>query len=200
MKKYFLYLMTMVLVQAMALTGLEAQTADEVFSNGNINSQLEYIEARTRIYENYRAIREDMFQDLSSNVMDTISSLKNTLNTVSNSNAALAGRADSLSVVLQETNAQLEEMTRTKNSLKFLGINISKTIYNIIMWGFVLILGIIVTAGFKNFKNNRTVAVSLKSELENLRTEYEEYRKKARQEKERMSTDHFNEIKRLRGK
>ena len=200
MKRSFLILLTLALLPAANLSVLRAQAADEVLREGTINSQLQYIEQRTRIYENYRAIREDMFQNLSRNVRDSLSGLKSSLNTITTGNSKLKETVDSLTVALEESQSQLEEMTRTKNSLKFLGINIRKTAYNIIMWALVLILAGIMAAGFKSFKNNRNNATSLTAELENLKTEYEEYRKKARQERERMSTEHFNELKRLRGK
>jgi len=200
MKRSFLILLTLALLPAANLSVLRAQAADEVLREGTINSQLQYIEQRTRIYENYRAIREDMFQDLSRNVRDSLSGLKSSLNTITTGNSKLKETVDSLTVALEESQSQLEEMTRTKNSLKFLGINIRKTAYNIIMWALVLILAGIMAAGFKSFKNNRNNATSLTAELENLKTEYEEYRKKARQEREIMSTEHFNELKRLRGK
>jgi len=200
MKRSFLILLTLALLPAANLSVLRAQAADEVLREGTINSQLQYIEQRTRIYENYRAIREDMFQNLSRNVRDSLSGLKSSLNTITTGNSKLKETVDSLTVALEESQSQLEEMTRTKNSLKFLGINIRKTAYNIIMWALVLILAGIMAAGFKSFKNNRNNATSLTAELENLKTEYEEYRKKARQEREIMSTEHFNELKRLRGK
>lgn len=200
MKRSFPFLITLALLFTVNLSVLQAQTADEVLREGTINSQLQYIEQRTRIYENYRAIREDMFQNLSRNVRDSLSGLKNSLNAVTTGNTRLDQTVDSLTVALEETQNQLEEMTLTKDSLKFLGINIRKTAYNIIMWGMVLILAGLMAAGFKSFKNHRSSAISATTELENIKTEYEEYRKKARQERERMSTEHFNELKRLRGK
>lgn len=39
-------------------------------NNNTIKEQLNYIEGHTRIYENYRAIREDIFQKLVVNVTD----------------------------------------------------------------------------------------------------------------------------------
>ena len=42
-----------------------------------MKEQLNYIEEKTRIYENYRAIREDMFQKLKGNISDTLSSANN---------------------------------------------------------------------------------------------------------------------------
>ena len=200
MKISILFLLTTALLQALTLPGLKAQTSEQVFREETINDQFRYIGEKTKIYENYRAIREDMFQNLSRNVRDTLTSIKNSVSSVRSANLQLTEKVDSLTSVLLQTQSQLEEETKTKNSLKFLGINIRKTAYNIIMWGVVVILGAMLAAGYRSFKNNRDTAISASSELENLKTEYEEFRKKARMEREKMSTEHFNELKRLRGK
>ena len=48
----------------------------EVLENGTLNEQMDYIEQRTRIYENYRAIREDLFQKIKQNAIDSLMSSK----------------------------------------------------------------------------------------------------------------------------
>ena len=52
----------------------------DVFTKGTINEQLKYLDERTRIYENYRAIREDMFRTISRNTIDTLTKEKNRIN------------------------------------------------------------------------------------------------------------------------
>ena len=44
----------------------------DVLKTGKLNEQLNYIEERTKIYEYYRAIREDMFQQIKKNTLDTL--------------------------------------------------------------------------------------------------------------------------------
>ena len=48
---------------------------DELLTN-TIEGQINYLEERTGIYENYRAIREDMFQKINSNVLDSLRTYK----------------------------------------------------------------------------------------------------------------------------
>jgi uncharacterized membrane-anchored protein YhcB (DUF1043 family) len=67
------------------------------------------------------------------------------------------------------------------------------------MWMIVLGLALLLVIGFLAFKRNMTITLNTKKELAELRTEFEEYRKKTRLEREKMSMDHFNEIRKLRG-
>ncbi|MCU0462015.1 MAG: hypothetical protein MUF36_08390, partial [Bacteroidales bacterium] len=58
----------------------------------------------------------------------------------------------------------------------------------------------LLATGFLAFKRNLAVTRNTKKELDELKTEFEAYRQKTRLEREKMSMDHFNELKRLKGK
>lgn len=171
----------------------------EVLNTGTLKEQMTYIEEKTRIYEDFRAIREDMFQKIKSNSVDSLDAAKGRISGLLNMSAALNQRIDSLNSSLSGTKESLQEMTRTKNSIKVLGIEINKVAYNTIMWtiagGLLLLLGI----GFLAFKRNLTVTRNTKKDYTELKTEYENYRQKSRLEREKMSMDHFNELKKLKG-
>jgi len=200
MKKSFLIFLVITMISASGIIRSNAQTPDNVFEQGTISEQMQYLEDRTRIYENYRAIREDMFQNLSRNVLDTIASVKRSLSGIILQNATLENRVDSFQMALQNTDKELSEVTRTKNSISFLGIGINKTAYNGFMWTILIILAGLLAAGYKIFIKNRITTMTATRELEDLRIQFEEHKKKARMERERMSTEHFNELRKLRGK
>jgi len=172
----------------------------EVLDNGSLNDQLKYIEEKTRIYEDYRAIREDMFQKISKNASDSLLSAKTRIAEYAGLTGILNNRIDSLNNTLSGTKADLDEITRSKNSIKVIGIEINKTAYNTIMWIIVGVLVLLLATGFLAFKRNFTVTRNTKKELDDLRTEFEAYRQKTRLEREKMSMEHFNELKRLKGK
>jgi hypothetical protein len=179
---------------------LVAQTTmPEVLDKGSLNDQLKYLEEKTRIYENYRAIREDMFQKISKNATDSLLSAKTRIAEFAGLTGILNNRIDSLNSSLSGTKADLEEVTRTKNSIKIIGIEINKAAYNTIMWIIAGALLFLLATGFLAFKRNLTVTRNTKKELDELKTEYEAYRQKTRLEREKMSMDHFNELKRLKG-
>ena len=53
-------------------TGKSQTVLPEVFNEGTVKEQMDFIQEKTRIYDNYRAIREDMFQKLKRNTGDSI--------------------------------------------------------------------------------------------------------------------------------
>jgi hypothetical protein len=177
------------------------QTAfPEVLDKGTLTDQMKYLEEKTRIYENYRAIREDMFQKIKVNTIDTLISAKTRIAGLVKMTGTLNVRIDSLNSSLAGTKESLQEVTRTKNSIKVIGIEVNKILYNTIMWTIAGVLILLLIIGFLAFKRNLVVTRNTKKDYDELRTEYENYRQKSRLEREKMSMDHFNELKKLKGK
>jgi len=182
-----------------AFTSVYSQTEmPDVLNKSSLKEQLKYIEERTRIYENYRAIREDMFQKLKGNISDTLSSSSNKIAVLKTQTSELRHTIDTLNATLSTTKTSLNEVTTSKNSIKVLGIEVNKTSYNSIMWTIIGILIIILAMGFLIFKRNLLVIINTNKELHDLKGEFEAYRKTTREAREKMSMAHFNELKKLR--
>jgi uncharacterized coiled-coil DUF342 family protein len=174
-------------------------TIPDVLIKNRLKEQLNYIEERTRIYENYRAIREDMFQKLKENISDTLSSANKKIDILNSTVSGLKQTIDSLNSTLETTNTGLEKITRTKNSISVLGMEVNKLTYNLIMWLIVIGLAAILAIGFIVFKHNLSVTINIKKEFSELKDEFQSYRKTTREAREKLSMDHFNELKKLKG-
>lgn len=174
-------------------------TLPEVFQQGSISDQINYIGEHTRIYENYRAIREDIYQKITRNVIDTLMASKRSISGFVLQTTVLSDRIDSLYISLEASNNELKAMIRTKNSIRVLGMEVNKTPYNTVMWTIILGLVFLLVTGFLSFKRNRFVTLQTKKDLDALKEEFEQYRAEKRLEREKMTMDHFNEIKKLKG-
>jgi hypothetical protein len=171
----------------------------DVFDNGTLTEQMKYLDEKTRIYENYRAIREDMFQKIKGNSVDSLNSAKVRIANYVALSGTLNTRINSLEESLSSTEVKLRETERTKDSIKVIGIEINKTAYNSIMWIILAAMVFLLVMGFLVFKRTLVITGRTKNELDELKKEFEAYRQKTRIEREKMSMDHFNEIRKLRG-
>jgi hypothetical protein len=177
----------------------EGQAMPDVFLKNSLKEQLNYLDEHTKIYDNYRAVREDMFQKLKGNVSDTLSSFESKIILLNKSRLSLNQTIDTLKKNLEVTKTNLDQMTKSKNSISVLGMQVNKSAYNNIMW---IIVGALVAAllvGFLIFKRNLSAMLNSKDEYQELKTEFDAYRKTSREAREKMTMDHFNEIKRLKG-
>ena len=174
-------------------------TMPDVLLKSSLKDQYNYIEEHTRIYEDYRAIREDMFQKLKRNVSDTLSTINIKIAGLNKTVSELNRTIDTLRTNLASTRTKLEEITNTKNSIKVIGLEINKLTYNRIMWTILLALIAVLLLGFLVFKRNLSAIFNTKKEFQELKIEFETYRKTSREAREKLTMDHFNEIKRLKG-
>jgi hypothetical protein len=78
-------------------------------------------------------------------------------------------------------------------------MNINKTTYNTLVWTIIAALLIILSLGYVIFKRNLLVITNTKKDLKDLNLEFEAYRKTSREAREKMTMDHFLEVKRLKG-
>jgi len=176
------------------------QTAiPEVLENGTLKEQMTYLEEKTRIYEYYRAIREDMFQIIKRNAVDSLVRARGQINILAVMNRNLVSRIDTLTTNVSGLESRLDEAITTKESIRILGMNINKNAYNSIMWIIVTALMATLGLGFVVFKTNLSSMLRTKKELEELKAEYETYRQKKRIEIEKMGMEHFNELRKLKG-
>jgi cell division protein FtsB/uncharacterized coiled-coil protein SlyX len=188
----------MLVVLAFPVIKGQSSLPEDLIKN-SLKDQLNYLENRTRIYENYRAIREDMFQRLKQNVNDSVAFDRRVITSLNNTVSSLNKRIDSLEQNLDSTKVMLYGMTATKNSIKILGMVVNKVVYNSIMWSIIVGLLVLFGIGFIAFKGAVQSFKRTKTDLEELKEEFESYRKTSREAREKMSMDHFNELRRLRG-
>lgn len=180
------------------MTVMGQASMPDVLLNNSLKDQLNYIEERTRIYEEYRAIREDMFQKLKKNISDTLFSANVKIGALIKTTASLSQNIESLKTTLDSTKTQLDEITRTKNSISVIGLEVNKLTYNRIMWTILAGLVAALLIGFLVFKRNLSAIFHTKKEFQELKDEFEAYRKTSREAREKLTMDHFNEIKRLK--
>jgi hypothetical protein len=168
-------------------------------TNAPVREQFNSIEARTRIYENFRAVREDMFQRLKKNVNDTLSTMQKKIGSLNYQVNDLNGTIDSLNIKLESTQSDLTSVTKSKNSVPFFGMEVEKGVYNSIMWAIIIVLLLLLIIGFLVFKRNQNLVINKNKDLEDIKSEFEAYRKTSREAREKMALQHFNELKKLRG-
>lgn len=174
------------------------QTMPEVMDTGTLEEQLNFMHDRFLIYENYRAIREDVFQKIRRNAMDSLSAAKDNIEELDRLLNGSYKEVDSLNRDLTKTQEDLDQAINNKNSLTFLGIKMNKALYNTIMWSVIIALGVILILVFLSYSRNRTITVQTHKDLEEIREEFDEYRKTSRERYEKLVVSHHNEVRRLK--
>lgn len=182
------------------LLTLYAYEEKPYLNDGSIKEQLEYVVDKSTTYQQYNVIRKTWMNKLTKHVNDSISDLKSNLFKTKQLVVESEARYDSLLKQLNKTNEKLDFAIKEKNSLEVLGLQIDKTAYNSITWIIILGLTIGLLVFIFLFKRSNTVTVRTKSDLNELKEEFEGYRKRALRREEKIVRELHDEINKYKAK
>jgi hypothetical protein len=171
----------------------------EIMTTGTMDEQLDYLHQKTLIYNDFRAIREDIFQKLRSNTVDTLNSLRNEISNRDERISAMTASQDSVQDVLNGTRVELTQAIENRDSFFIFGLPVNKGFYNSLMWTIIVGLLVITALALIAFRRNLNLTRQTTKEYKDVRDEFEEYRKANREKMEKMVIEHFNEIKKIKG-
>lgn len=184
-----------ILFATLNLTKSLAQDQDsKVLSKGTIEDQFEYIVEKSSKYQDFKVVKETSLKTFRANVMDTLKKLKSNLNENKNLIAGHNANLDSVRAQLKATNDKLEETYREKNSIRFLGILMSKEAFTRMMWIIVGLLAIVLGIFIVLFKRSNKVTLLNKASLQETRDEFEKFRKRALEREQELSRNHLAEL------
>ena len=91
------------------------------------------------------------------------------------------------------------QMVAQKDSIKFLGIEFSKSTYNLLVWSLIGILIILLLYFIYRFKNSNVVTVKAKTDLQELEEEFAVHKKKSLDREQKLRRKLQDEINKQRG-
>jgi len=200
MKLFRLFPVVLLMLGILGPSNIHAQSATilAVMDSTSLEDQLDFVRQKTRVYDNFRAIREDIFLKMKKNSIDSLNAEKLEVARLQSELTESNFQIVNLNADPSRTKEERDQAIRTKDSFSFLGMQVQKGVYNTVMWIIVLALvstGIIL---FLLFKRSYVVTTSTRKELDNLQEEYETYRKDSREKYEKLVVSHHNEIMKLK--
>lgn len=195
MKKIFLFslLPTLLLCQSIVFSQNKS-----VPQNVPVLQQFDFVVKESNSFEEYKVIRKTWLNSLKISLTDSITNLKSDLKAIKNESASQLAEITSAKKEIAQLNSQLQSLTNEKDSISFLGMDMSKTGYQGLMWFLIGLLTLVGLVFAYKFKNANLVTVYAKKELKNLETEFEEYRKKAIEREQKARRQLQDEINKQR--
>ncbi|MEZ7876491.1 MAG: hypothetical protein QMB86_05750, partial [Polaribacter sp.] len=140
----------------------------------------------------------EKFLDLKQQVLDSSKASQNLL--IEKNNLLKASNLDNKKnqEALTLTKLTLETTLKKENSISLFGIQLSKFIYNFILWTLIsLLLVLVIYLSFK-FQKNNFLTKRATQNLKNVEYEYEQYRKKALEREQKLRRTLQDEINKQR--
>lgn len=177
------------------------ETAEKpAIGRGSIESQFNYVLYRSEKVEDYKMVRSWWLYSLKSQVLDTLKILHQNLEDAQSILSAKDKEIGSLTAAVDNANKKLETTIKEKDSMSLLGLKTSKKIYNGITLFIILSLLIFMSVFVFLFKRSNSVTLALKSELNESKAEFEEYRKRALVREQQVVRKLYDEILKYKSK
>jgi len=199
MKKTFITCTAVLMFCGLFISNIHAQTgAIAVLDSAALEEQLDFIQEKTNVYNDFRAIRNDIFLKLMRNVKDTLNTTKLEVEQLNSRLAERNFQIETLNSDLTRIKNEKDEAIRNRDSLKLFGIQMRKGLYSTVMWFIIFGLAALAVSTVLLFKRAHQVTSQVKDELLTIGQEYEEYKKSSREKYEKLVVSHHNEIMKLK--
>lgn len=196
----FTFLISSLCTQLLAQEPAEAASINE----GSIDAQFEFAVKTSNNYnspsgQSYEVIKRTMFLDLKANTLDSLKAIQSKLD---NSTKTVETQKAEISILKKDLELTQKTLTTTdkeKNSMEFLGMQMSKAGYNTFLWSIIAGLLALLSFFIFKFKNSNAITKAAKSDLSDLETEFKEHRRTALEREQKINRQLQDEINKHRG-
>jgi hypothetical protein len=164
-----------------------------------IEEQFDRIYRISSSYQEYKVIRKTTYQGLKTNVLDSIKIIDKELQQKNIHNNVLNDSLQEVKKVLEILETDMKLLITEKNSISFLGIQLKKSTYTIIVWSIILLLIIALLYFIYQYKNSYSVTSEAKSNLSEAEEELAIYKKKSLEREQKLRRQLQDEINKQRG-
>ncbi len=164
----------------------------------SIENQFEELYKKSSTYQIYKVISKDKYQRLKLNILD---SLKNLKKIIAHEQSLLLREKTNINetkTLLAKAEIDLNIALKKENSIDVLGVQLSKTAYNMLLWGIiVLLLSGLSYYIFKFFRSN-ILTKEAQNNLMDVEKEFEQHRKKTLVREQKLRRKLQDEINKQR--
>ena len=165
-------------------TGLQAQEGQKTQSinEGSIIDQFEFVIKKSTNWtdekgQSYEVIKRNMMLTLKAHTLDSLNAFQARLENTKNIVSTQQKEINTLKTDLAKTEDLLASTNLEKDSLVFLGIQMSKSSYSLLMWSISAALLVFLLLFIYMFKNSNVVTKATKSALVEMENEFTAHRR-----------------------
>lgn len=169
-------------------------------NSGTIKSQFDYMYEKSPKWRDpnkgtlFKSIKVNNLFKFRDNVFD---SLKVARSKFADANAVIAKQKNEIATLkadLGKTNENLSAVTEEKDSISFLGIPMSKTAYNTVLWSIIGALAILLGIFIARFKRSNAITIQAKNDKAEIEEEYEAHRQRSLEREQKLRRELQDEL------
>lgn len=142
----------------------------------------------------YEVVQVTHLNTLKSSVFDSLATARASINKLSATIIAHTTEIKALTAKLKETTQLLNAVTEKKDHIAFLGIVVSKSTYNLILWSIIAALVLLLLFFIYKFRNSNALTQQARATLADLEKEYEAHKRRALEREQKISRQLQDEL------
>ena len=192
MKNYFYFFL--LLLTNVALSQEPNPESNSASINGTLANQFDYVIQKSNNFQEFKVFKHDYLLLLKKNSLDSVGRFKNELVSLksqfSNHTSIVAQLKDTLKAI----NEELTTLKKAQDNVSLFGSPMSKTNYNFVMWGIVIVLFLILIVFLFQLKSAKAIAHEVKNNVKKIEEEFEDYKHKALEKEQKLGRQLQDEI------
>ncbi len=176
------------------------QKKEGSLTSGSIESQFDYLYKKSPKWtdpntgQRYKTVKVNNLFKFKNNVIDSLKLGRKNLLDTQKVVTTQKSEIGALKLELGTTNESLTSVTKEKDSIRFLGIPLSKSGYNTILWSIIAALAALLAFFIIRFKRSNAITVTANSGKDEIEVEYEDYRQKAIEREQKLRRELQDEL------
>lgn len=171
------YLIVVILISVPIINFAQGRSPETAFDTLNVRGQFEHLYKSSNRFEEYKVIPISGYNALKQNSLDSIQMYKQEADSHLQEISSLKNNLNNTNTEIDSLQQKLTETQQAKDSISFIGIDLSKNTYNAIMWGIVIILAAVSLILLSLYKRGHQVVKSTKARLAEVQEDLETLRK-----------------------
>ena len=175
----------------------QTETDDETkasLDGGTLESQFDYLYRRSSSSQEYKVVKKTNYQKIKANVLDSMKVIKKDLGDTKKLVEVQSNEIKSLKEDLQTTNDNLTAVTKEKDNIKFLGMPMTKSSYNSLLWTIIFSLVALLLFFIFKFRSSNAITTQAQGLLADTEKEFEAYKAKALEREQKVRRELQDEL------
>jgi peptidoglycan hydrolase CwlO-like protein len=157
--------------------------------NQSISGYYKYLYDNSETYTTYKVFKISSINTLMTKVQDTLRVYKQNIADGKVEIADLNKNIENLNLKIQELDKELKETQKVAGSISLFGLLVSKATYNIILWGIIGGLIVLLVVAYGSHARSLKLYTIARKEFTDLNEEFEEYRKTSQENKVKLGRE-----------
>ncbi len=167
---------------------------------GSLKSQYEYMVEESNNYQEFKVIKKDWVAKFGNNLSDSLDDKKVQLDGAASLAKMQVSAIEGLEKELASTRDSLEISLSEKSNMAWLGLDMHKSSYRIIMWSTVGLLALLLVILIFILRNNSATTRDAKEKFSNLDEEFADFKKRSLEREQKLRRELQDEINKQKTK